>query len=116
MLMKVIDEILELFKEDREYFVEFKINSLGFTVYLDNDPQETFEEKYIIPIRYDSLYGCYIPDDEFREKMEENGVGITYEEVCLIKEIMKIMLECKDEIEEICDLCHVTRRGDKNDN
>ena len=73
-------------------FVEFKINSLGFTVYLDNDPQETFEEKYIIPIRYDSLYGCYIPDDEFREKMEENDVGITYEEVCLIKEIMKIMI------------------------
>lgn len=113
--MKVINEILELFKKNKDYFVEFKIDSLGFTVYLDNDPEETFEQKYIIPIKYDSLFGVYIPDDEFREKMEENDVGITYEEVCLIKEIMKLIIENKDEIEEICDLCHVTRRGDKND-
>ena len=113
--MEIIDKILELFENDKDYFIEFKIDSISFTAYLDNDPEQTFERKYVIPIRYDGLFGVYIPDDEFRELMTKNDVGITIEEIRYIKDIMELMLEHKDEIEKAMDKCGIEWRKDKND-
>ena len=79
----------------------------GVTVYLDYDPEkdfeEDFEEKCVIPIRYDTLDEfAYMPDSEYREKFHPNDYGIEYKEIVLIKEIMEYLESHKEEINDLC--------------
>ena len=64
---------------------------------------DDFEEKCVLPIRYDTLDGfAYIPDSEYREKFHPNDFGIEYEDIVLIKEIMEYLESHKEEINDLC--------------
>lgn len=79
------------------------MDDIYFTVYLDDDPDETYEEKYLIPIRYDCCSDfCYIPHNEYCEVMCNNDFGIDLDEINLIEKIMQYMENNKNMIKNIC--------------
>ena len=89
--------------KDVEHMLQIVVDWSGVTVYLDYDPEKDFEEKIIIPIRYDTLDGfAYIPDSEYREKFNSNDFGIEYKEIILIKEIMEYLESHSKEINDLC--------------
>lgn len=101
--INLIQDITEIVKNDKRHHVKIIIDGIYFTVYLDDDSEETYEEKYLIPIRYDCCSGfCYIPHDEYCEIMHDNDFGIDLEEINLIQKIMQYMENNNDEIEAIC--------------
>lgn len=102
--MDLFRDITEIVKSDREHHVEVKANSFGVTVYLIDDPLNECFEEYIIPITYSTLEECcYIPRNEFFEKFKECDTGIEFEEIVLIKRIMKYLQCNKVEINKLCE-------------
>lgn len=112
MNINLIEGILDIIKEDERHFVKISIDTLGITIYLDDDPEGNFEEKYIIPVRYDSLLEiCYIPHDEYLECMSADiDVGIDKEEIELIQKIMEYLENNKIEINRYCSLLNLETR------
>ena len=105
--LNLIEDILNIVKDDKRHNVKVVIESIGVTVYLDDDPDDTYEERYVIPIRYDTLYDCcHIPPDEYRKCMNDEDVdcGIDKEEIDLIQKIMEYLENNKAEIQHYCDL------------
>lgn len=101
-ILKDIRDIL-IRNKDIEHMLQIIVDWSGVTVYLDYDPEKDFEEKCVIPIRYDTAYGfAYIPDDEYKEKFNPNEFGIEYKEIVLIKEIMEYLGFHKEEINDLC--------------
>ena len=101
-ILKDIRDIL-VRNKDKERMLKIVVDWSGVTVYLDYDPEKDFEEKCVLPIRYDTLDGfAYIPDDEYREKFHPNDFGIEYEDIVLIKEIMEYLESNKEEINDLC--------------
>lgn len=101
--INIVQEIIEIVKNDHRHHIKIVVDGIYFTVYLDDDPDETYEEKYLIPIRYDCCSNfCYIPHDEYCEIMHDNDFGIDLEEINLIQKIMQYMENNKEEIENIC--------------
>ena len=101
-ILKDIRDIL-IRNKDVEHMLKIVVDWSGVTVYLDYDPEKDFEEKIIIPIRYDTLDEfAYIPDSEYREKFNPNDYGIEYKEIVLIKEIMEYLESHKEEINDLC--------------
>ena len=89
--------------KDVEHMLKSVVDWSGVTVYLDYGPEKDFEEKIIIPIRYDTLDEfAYIPDSEYREKFHPNDYGIEYKEIVLIKEIMEYLESHREEINDLC--------------
>lgn len=83
--------------------LKIEVDWSGVTVYLDYDPDKSFEEDYVIPIRYDTSDGfTYIPDREYKEKFHPSDFGIEYKEIVLIKEIMEYLENHKEEIDDLC--------------
>ena len=109
--INIIQDIIEIVKNDSRHHVKIVIDGIFFTVYIDDDSDETYEEKYLIPIRYDCCSGfCYIPHDEYCEIMHDNDFGIDLEEICLVQKIMKYMENHSEEIEATCDSLSLSKR------
>ena len=101
-ILKDIRDIL-IRNKDAEHMLQIVVEWSGVTVYLDYDPEKDFEEKCVIPIRYDTLDRfAYIPDSEYREKFHPNDYGIEYKEIVLIKGIMEYLESHKEEINDLC--------------
>lgn len=103
--MNVLQDIKDILvkNKDKEHHLKVDVSWEGVTVYLEYDPDKEFEEKCIIPIRYDTLEEfAYIPNDEYRDKYNPNDYGIYLKEVILIKEIMEYLEAYSIEINELC--------------
>lgn len=114
--LNLIEDILNIVKDDKRHNVKVVIESLGVTVYLDDDPDGDYEEKYIIPVRYDTLFGsCYIPHGEYLKCMTEDvDCGIDKEEIDLIQKIMEYLENNKKEIDHYCNLLDPETRKKNN--
>lgn len=101
-ILQDIKDIL-IRNKDKEHHLKIEISWDGITVYLEYDPDKDFEEKCIIPIRYETLEEfAYIPNDEYRDKYNPNDYGIDLNEIILIKEIMEYLEIHSLEINELC--------------
>lgn len=104
--LNLIEDILDIIKDDNRHNVKICIDTLGVTIYLDDDPEDTYEEKYVIPIRYDTLYECcYIPQHEYIQCMsDETESGIDREQINLIQKIMAYLEDHKDTIQKYSNI------------
>ena len=104
--INLIEGLLNIIKDDTRHIVKICFDTLGVTIYLDDDPDKEYEEKYVIPVRYDSLYeSAYIPHDEYLECMSKDvDGGIDKEEIDLIQKIMEYLENNKKEIDHYCNL------------
>lgn len=101
-ILQDIKDIL-IRNKDKEHRLKIEISWKGITVYLEYDPDKDFEEKCIIPIRYETLEEfAYIPDNEYRDKYNPNDYGMDLKEIILIKEIMEYLERHSSEINELC--------------
>ena len=101
--MNLLEDIKKIVNNDKEHNVKIEVNDMGVKVYLDYDPENTCEEKTIIPIEYSILDEfAFIPDDEYREKFIIDDFGIDLHEITLIKEIMEYLEAHKEEIDKLC--------------
>lgn len=101
-ILKDIKEIL-IRNKDKEHFLTINVSWDGVTAYLEYDPEKNFEEKCIIPIKYETASdSVYIPDDEYKEKFNPNEGGLELQEIVLIKEIMEYLASHSDEINKLC--------------
>ena len=116
--LNLIEDILNIVKDDKRHNVKVVIESLGVTVYLDDDPDGDYEEKYIIPVRYDVLFGsCYIPHDEYLKCMTEDvDCGIDKEEIDLIQKIMEYLEDNKETLNQYCYALSQSLRNEEDDN
>ena len=103
--INLIEDILDIVKDDKRHTIKICIDSLGVTIYLDDDPEDTYEEKYVIPIKYDTLLECaYIPHEEYVKCMsEDKDCGIDKEEIDLIQKIMEYLENNKLSIHRYCN-------------
>lgn len=104
--MNLINDLKNILKDDKEHFLGINIAWDGVRVYLDYDPDAEFEEKWVIPIYYDTTDRfAYIPDDEYRKKYNKDNssdYGIDSHEAKLISKIMDYLELHGDEIDELC--------------
>lgn len=109
--INLIEGLLNIIKDDTRHIIKIYFDTLGVTVYLDE-----YEEKYVIPVRYDSLYeSAYIPHDEYIERMGEDiDGGIDKEEIDLIQKIMEYLENNKKEIDHYCNLLDPGTRKKNN--
>lgn len=116
MNINLIEGLLDIIKDDTRHIIKICFDTLGVTVYLDDDPNGEYEEKYVIPVRYDSLFeGCYIPHDEYLECMSKDvDGGIDKEEIDLIQKIMEYLENNKKEIDHYCNLLDLETRKKNN--
>ena len=114
--INLIEGLLDIIKDDTRHIIKICFDTLGVTVYLDDDPNGEYEEKYVIPVRYDSLFeGCYIPHDEYLECMSKDvDGGIDKEEIDLIQKIMEYLENNKKEIDHYCNLLDLETRKKNN--
>ena len=114
--INLIEGLLDIIKDDTRHIIKICFDTLGVTVYLDDDPDREYEEKYVIPVRYDSLYeSAYIPHDEYIERMGEDiDGGIDKEEIDLIQKIMEYLENNKKEIDHYCNLLDPGTRKKNN--
>lgn len=104
--INLIEDILDIVKDDKRHTVKICVDSLGVTVYLDDDPDDTYEEKYVIPVTYDTLFECaHIPHEEYMKCMSVDAdCGIDKEEIDLIQKIMEYLENNKSSIHRYCNL------------
>lgn len=104
-MLNILQDIKEILirNKDKERHLKIEVSWDGVTVHLEYDPEKDFNEKNIIPIRYETLEGfAYIPDKEYREKYNPDDYGIDLKEIILIKEIMEYLESHSTEIDELC--------------
>lgn len=97
--------MIDITKDDSDHNVRVTVDRYGVTVYLDDDPEDEGDEKFLIPIRYDTYLNCVgIPYSEFMRCMHEpnEDIAIEYDEIILIHKIMEYLENNKVEIDEIC--------------
>ena len=114
--INLIEGLLDIIKDDTRHIIKICFDTLGVTVYLDDDSDREYEEKYVIPVRYDSLYeSAYIPHDEYLECMSKDvDGGIDKEEIDLIQKIMEYLENNKKEIDHYCNLLDPETRKKNN--
>ena len=113
--INLIEDIIKIVQDDNRHTIKIEIEPVWLTIYLSDDPDDDYEEKYIIPIRYDSLTeGIYIADKEYKEMTEDNDTGIDFEEVRLIHKIMWYLDDNKETIKTYLEKLSVTRNESKN--
>ena len=113
--INLIEDIIKIVQDDNRHTIKIEIEPVWLTIYLSDDPDDDYEEKYIIPIRYDSLTeGIYIADKEYKEMTEDNDTGIDFEEVRLIHKIMWYLDDNKETIKTYLGKLSVTRNESKN--
>lgn len=100
-----MQDLIDIVKDDLDHNVRIMIDRYGVTVYLDDDPEDECDEKYIIPIRYDIYLDCAgIPYSDFMRCMHEpnEDIAIEYDEIILIHKIMEYLENNKVEIDKMC--------------
>lgn len=113
--INLIEDIIKIVQDDNRHTIKIEIEPVWLTIYLSDDPDDDYEEKYIIPIRYDLLTeGIYIADKEYKEMTEDNDTGIDFEEVRLIHKIMWYLDDNKETIKTYLEKLSVTRNESKN--
>lgn len=102
--MNLLKDIKEILKDDREHHLMIEVDCYSVRVYLEYDPENTFDEKTIIPIEYTTLEEfAYIPNEKFCEKFNVDDFGLDLNEITLIKEIMEYLESHREEISELCN-------------
>lgn len=110
--MDLLKDIAEIMKDDTEHGLEVKVNSSGVVVYLDYDPERISDERCIIPIAYDPIDEItYVHHEELMKIFKPLDHGISYDEIKLIKKIMKYLERHKEEINELCNLYDLSGRN-----
>lgn len=113
--INLIEDIIKIVQDDNRHTIKIEIEPVWLTIYLSDDPDDDYEEKYIIPIRYDLLTeSIYIADKEYKEMTEDNDTGIDFEEVRLIHKIMWYLDDNKETIKTYLEKLSVTRNESKN--
>lgn len=105
IVINLISDLIDIVKGDSDHNIRVMIDRYGVTVYLDDDPEDEGDEKFLIPIRYDTYLNCVgIPYSEFMRCMHEpnEDIAIEYDEIILIYKIMEYLENNKVEIDEIC--------------
>ena len=112
--MNLLKDIKKLVKNDKEHNLSIGVNNLGIKVFLDYDPNNDYEEKYVIPIVYEvSEQFAYIPDNEYKKIFNDCDYGLDLNEIELIRNIMRYLESHGSEICELCDgFAHKFRNGD----
>ncbi|WP_205155361.1 hypothetical protein [Faecalicatena contorta] len=103
--INLIQDLIDIVKDDLDHNVRIMIDRYGVAVYLDDDPEDECDEKYMIPIRYDIYLDCAgIPYSEFMRCMHEpnEDIAIEYDEIILIHKIMEYLENNKVEIDKMC--------------
>lgn len=101
--MDFLKDIAKIVKDDKEHNIEVKVNSCEVVIYLEYDPDQSFDSKCIIPITYEPLGELvYIPQDELVRIFNPAQYGVDLNEIKLIKKIMKYMEKHKKELDELC--------------
>lgn len=103
--MNILQDIKDILvkNKDKEHHLKVDVSWDGVIVYLEYDPDKEFEEKCIIPIRYETLEEfTYISNSEYREKYNPEDYGIDLKEIILIKDIMEYLETHSTEINELC--------------
>lgn len=114
--MDLIRDIADIVKDDKYHNIKISIEYIGVTVFISDNRDEEYEDKCVIPIRYDTLTeDCYIPHDELLDMFQPNDGGISYEDIVLIEMIMKYLRTHKSEIIELCDSMYAEARDKSND-
>lgn len=117
IILNLVEDILDIIKDDERHTVKICVDTLGVTVYIDDDPEDMGEEKYVIPIRYDTLYSCcHIPPDEYKRCMKDDDtdIGIDKQEIDLIQKIMAYLENNSSNIIHYCDMLSQEFREDNN--
>ena len=84
-------------------------------IYLMDDPEDDYEENYVIPIRYDVLTkSVCVPDTDYKELMRDNDGGIDLEEINLIQVLMQYIEKNKATIDKYCSNLSVTRNKSRD--
>ena len=108
--INLIEDITSIVKDDNRHTVKIAIEPVQLSIYLSDDPDDDYEELYVIPIKYDILtQSAYIDDYEYKKMMTDNDGGIDLEEIKLIHEIMLYLEENKESIEDYMNKLSVTR-------
>ena len=103
--MNILEDIKEILirNKDKEHHLKIEVSWDGVTVYLEYDPEKDFDEKCVIPIRYDTLDNfAYISDREYKTMYNPNDYGMDLKEIVLIKEIMEYLEKSSVEINGMC--------------
>ena len=106
IVINLIHDLIDIIKDDSDHNVRVTVDRYGVTVYLDDDPEDEGDEKFLIPIRYDTYLNCVgIPYSEFMRCMHEpnEDIAIEYDEIILIHKIMEYLENNKSEIDDICN-------------
>ena len=102
--MDILKDIKNILRNDKEHFLKVTVDWTGVHIYLEYDPQKSFNEDFIIPIYYNVLDEfAYIPDSEYRELIKESDYGIVLDQIKTIKAIMNYLESHKEEIAELCN-------------
>lgn len=105
IVINLIQDLIDITKDDMNHNVKIAIDKYGITIYLNDDPEDECTEKYVIPIRYDIYLDCAgIPYSEFMRCMHEpnEDIAIEYGEIILIHKIMDYLENNKVEIDKMC--------------
>lgn len=108
--INLIEDITRIVKDDNRHTVKIAIEPVQLSIYLSDDPDDDYEELYVIPIKYDILIqSAYIDDHDYKKMMTDNDGGIDLEEIKLIHKIMLYLEENKESIEDYMNKLSVTR-------
>lgn len=108
--INLIEDITRIVKDDNRHTVKIVIEPVQLAIYLSDDPDDDYEELYVIPIKYDILtQSAYIDDHDYKKMMTDNDGGIDLEEINLIRDIMLYLEENKESIEDYMNKLSVTR-------
>lgn len=111
--MDFLKDIANIVKDDKEHNVEVKVNSAEVVVYLEYNPEQSYDSKCIIPIAYTPLKEfAYISHNELTEMFNPSDFGIDLKEIKLIKKIMKYMEKHSVELNELCSRYDLRDRHD----
>lgn len=114
--MDLIRDIADIVKDDKYHNIKISIEYIGVTVFISDNRDEEYEDKCVIPTRYDTLTeDCYIPHDELLDLFQPNDGGMAYEDIVLIEMIMKYLRTHKSELTELCDSMYAEVRDKSND-
>lgn len=108
--INLIEDITRIVKDDNRHTVKIEIEPVQLAIYLSDDPDDDYEELYVIPIKYDILtQSVRIDDHDYKKMMTDNDGGIDLEEINLIREIMLYLEKNKESIEDYMNKLSVTR-------
>lgn len=113
----ILEDILDIFKNDKEHHVYFHIEPYVFKVYIEYDYDCKFEGDMVIPVVYDSTEEIVcISDKEYKDMYTDKQYGIDIYEIRLISKVMEYIEKNKVYINTLCErCCWDNRKEDKTE-